>query len=158
MSCCGGPHFSYCGWRVGVACDHWWLFSLLWLLCLGHMCIDLSCYLSGLWLSCGVSKLNWWNIVFPTSGGVGVFCWVWRFIRFALVRGELVIRLGFKGSIVLCHWETLSFDCCPLELGNWCLPSIWFGLRGSLCFILYIIYFAFLLYFLHTHLSLHLLY
>jgi hypothetical protein len=29
MSCCGGPHFSCCGWRVCVACDRWWLFSLL---------------------------------------------------------------------------------------------------------------------------------
>jgi hypothetical protein len=59
MSCYGGPHFSCCGWRVGVACDRWWLFSLLWLLCLGHMCFDLLCCLSGLCLSCGVSKLNW---------------------------------------------------------------------------------------------------
>jgi hypothetical protein len=59
MSCCGGPHFSCCGWRVGCACDHWWLFSLLWLLCLGHMCIDLLCCLNDLCLSWGLSKLIW---------------------------------------------------------------------------------------------------
>jgi hypothetical protein len=37
--------------------------------------------------------------------------------------------------------------------GNWCLPSVWLGLRGSWCFILYILYFSFRLRFLHTHLS-----
>jgi hypothetical protein len=37
--------------------------------------------------------------------------------------------------------------------GNWCLPSLWLGLRGSWCFILYIVYFAFVLHFVHTHLS-----
>jgi hypothetical protein len=37
--------------------------------------------------------------------------------------------------------------------GDWCLPSAWLGLRGSWCFILYIVYFVFLLHFLHTHLS-----
>jgi hypothetical protein len=90
MSCSCDPHFSCCGWRVGRACDHWWLFSLLWLLCLGHMHFDLLCYLSGLYLSCGVSKLNWWNLVFSTSGEIGVFCWVgifgwvWRLLCFTL--------------------------------------------------------------------------
>jgi hypothetical protein len=59
MSCCGGSHFSCCGWRVGVARDRWWLFSLLWLLCLGHMCIDLLCCFSGLCLNWGLSKLIW---------------------------------------------------------------------------------------------------
>jgi hypothetical protein len=33
------------------------------------------------------------------------------------------------------------------------LPSLWLGLRESWCFILYIVYFTFLLHFLHTHLS-----
>jgi hypothetical protein len=37
--------------------------------------------------------------------------------------------------------------------GDWCLPSVWLDLRGSWCFILYIVYFAPLLHFLHTHLS-----
>jgi hypothetical protein len=59
MSCCGGPHFSCCGWQVGVACDHWGLFSLLCFLCLGHMRFELLCCLSGLCLSWGLSKLIW---------------------------------------------------------------------------------------------------
>jgi hypothetical protein len=37
--------------------------------------------------------------------------------------------------------------------GNWSLPSIWLGLKGSWCFALYIVYFAFLLHFPHTHLN-----
>jgi hypothetical protein len=37
--------------------------------------------------------------------------------------------------------------------GNWCLPSAWLVLRGSCCFFLYIVYFAFLLLFLYTHLG-----
>jgi hypothetical protein len=40
-----------------------------------------------------------------------------------------------------------------LSLKNWCLPSIWLGLMGSRCFGAYIVYFVFLLHFLHTHLS-----
>jgi hypothetical protein len=59
MSCCGCPHFSYCGWQVGFACDYWWLFLLLWLLCLGHMHFDLLYCLSGLCLPWGLSKLVW---------------------------------------------------------------------------------------------------
>jgi hypothetical protein len=43
MSCPCDPHFSCCGWWVGFTCDRWWLFSLLWLLCLGHMGFDLLC-------------------------------------------------------------------------------------------------------------------
>jgi hypothetical protein len=103
MSCYGGPHFSCCGWWVSFAWDHWWLFSLLWLLCLGHMRFNLLCCLSGLCLSCGVSKLNWWNLVFSTSGGVDVFYWVWRLIWLPWFEGELVIHLDFRGSIVFCH-------------------------------------------------------
>jgi hypothetical protein len=67
MSCYGGLYFSCCGWWVGFACDRWWLFSLLCLLCLGHMCIDSLCCFSGLCVSWGLYKLIW------SSGGVGVF-------------------------------------------------------------------------------------
>jgi hypothetical protein len=42
--------FLIYGRHVVCACDRWWLFSLLWLLCLGHMCIDLCCCLSDLCL------------------------------------------------------------------------------------------------------------
>jgi hypothetical protein len=37
--------------------------------------------------------------------------------------------------------------------GDWCLPSIWLGLRGIGAFTLYILYFAFLLHFPYTHLN-----
>jgi hypothetical protein len=40
-----------------------------------------------------------------------------------------------------------------LRGGDWCLPSIWLGLRGSWCFIMHIVYFVFLLHFSYTHLS-----
>jgi hypothetical protein len=53
------PYFSYCRWQVVFACDRWWLYSLLWLLCLGHMYFDLLCCLSGLCLPWGLSKLIW---------------------------------------------------------------------------------------------------
>jgi hypothetical protein len=37
--------------------------------------------------------------------------------------------------------------------GTLCLPSLWHGLRGSLCFTLYILYFIFiLLHFIHIYL------
>jgi hypothetical protein len=82
-------HSPYCGWRMCFACDHWWLFLLLWLLFLGHMHFDLLCCLSGLCLSCGVSKLNWWNLVFSTPGGVGMFDWIWRFVWYVLDSGGI---------------------------------------------------------------------
>jgi hypothetical protein len=69
ISCSCDPYFSCCGWRVRRAYDHWWLFLLLWLLCLGHMHFGMP----GSCLSCGVSKLNWWNLVFSTSGGIVMF-------------------------------------------------------------------------------------
>jgi hypothetical protein len=137
MSCPCNPHFSCCGWWVGFACDRWWLFSLLWLLCLGHMCFDLPCCFSGLYLS---------------LGGVGVFGRIWCLVWFALVQGEYG----------LLHWESSCLGYYPFEFGTWCLPPIWLGLRGSLWFalgwggvgalacILYILLFSCILF---THLS-----
>jgi hypothetical protein len=57
MSCTCDPHFSCCGWWVGTACDHWWLFFILWFLCLGLMRLDLPCCLGGLCLPWGLFKL-----------------------------------------------------------------------------------------------------
>jgi hypothetical protein len=59
ISCPCDPHFSCCGWWVGRACDHWWLFLLLCLLCLGHMRFDLLYCLNALCLPWGLSKLIW---------------------------------------------------------------------------------------------------
>jgi hypothetical protein len=105
------PYFSCCGWWVGFACDRWWLFLLLWLLCLGHMCFDLPCCFSGLYLS---------------SGGVGVFGRIWHLVWFALVQGEYD----------LLHWKTSCLGYYPFEFETWCLLFIWLGLRGSLWFAL----------------------
>jgi hypothetical protein len=129
MSCPCDPHFSCCGWRVGRACDHWWLFSLLWLLCLGHMWFDLPYCFSGLYLS---------------SGGVGIFCWVWRLIWFALVLGG-VCSFALRNLMVwlLPSWVWKIGVCHPYGL-------VWGGVGACA---LYIIYFVFLLHFLHTHLS-----
>jgi hypothetical protein len=37
--------------------------------------------------------------------------------------------------------------------GNWCLPSVWLGLRGELVLFLVYCIFCFSLHFLYTHLS-----
>jgi hypothetical protein len=147
MSCYGGPHFSYAGWRVGCACDRWWLFSLLWLLCLGHICFDLPCCFSGLYLS---------------SGGVDSFVEFGAWFDLSWFEGELVIRFGFRGSMVSCIEKPrvlvttlLSSEldgCHPYGLvwgGAYDLP----GFEGELVLFLYIVYFTFLLHFLCTHLS-----
>jgi hypothetical protein len=103
MSCPCDPHFSCCGWRVGFVCDRWWLFSHLWLLCRVYMRFNLLYCLSGLCLSYGVSKLNWWGIVFSTSGGVNVFCWVWHLIWLSWFGGSLwfALALGKVLSFVI---------------------------------------------------------
>jgi hypothetical protein len=140
MSCCGGPLFPCCRWWVGYAYDRWWLFSLslLWLLCLSHMCFDLPCCFSGLYLS---------------SGGVGVFGWIWRLVWFALGSGGV--------------WSFVLRNLVLFLLPSWvwklvfAIRMTWFevelviciGLRGSWWFIMYIVYFVFFLHFLHSHLS-----
>jgi hypothetical protein len=143
MSCCGGPHFSCCAWRVGFACDRWGLFLLLWLLCLGHMRFDLLFCLSGLCLPWGLSKLIWQNLGFSTSEEVGVFCWVWCLIWSALVWGGACDSPWFQGEYDLLHWETMCLVCCPPEFRTCCVSSLWLDWRGSLCLILYDLYYCF---------------
>jgi hypothetical protein len=137
MSCCGGPHFSCCECRVGYAYDCWWLFSLLLLLCLGHMCFDLPYCFNGLYLS---------------SGGVGIFGWVWRVVWFTLDSGGV--------------WSFVLRNLVLFLLPSWvwklvfAIRMAWFegeiviclGLRGSWCFILYtcIIYFLSCILFIFT--------
>jgi hypothetical protein len=138
MSCYGGPHFSYAGWRVGCACDRWWLFSLLWLLCLGHICFDLPCCFSGLYLS---------------SGGVGSFVEFGAWFDLPWFEGELVIRFGFRGSMVSCIEKprilvttllSSELDVChlyDLVWGGACdLP--WFEGELVLCRVYYIFCFS----------------
>jgi hypothetical protein len=58
-----------------------------------------------------------------------------------------LIRLHFRGSMLFCIEKPHDFVTTLLSLENWCLPSIWLGFRGSRCFGVYIVYFAFLLHF-----------
>jgi hypothetical protein len=63
-----------------------------------------------------------------------------------------VIHLGFRGSDLL-PLRNHVLCCCPLEFSTCCVSFLWLDLRSSSYFILYIVYFTFSLYFLHTHLS-----
>jgi hypothetical protein len=84
------PHFSCYGWQVGFACDRWWLFLLLWLLCLGHR---------SLWFtlaSRGVRSFALRNLVFWLLPS-----WVQNLMfvtHMAWFEGELMICLGLMGS------------------------------------------------------------
>jgi hypothetical protein len=80
-----------------VVNDKWFMLMIiddysryLWQLCLGYRSIDLLNCLSDLSLSWDLSKLNWWNLVFSSSGGVDVFVWVWHLFLFALISGGMV--------------------------------------------------------------------
>jgi hypothetical protein len=137
MSCPCDPHFSCCGWWVGRACDHWWLFLILWLLCLGHLCINLLCLFSSLCVFWGLSKLIW------SLRGVDAFDWVWRLIWFAFVWVGACNSPWLQREYDLLYWEISCFGYCPLELKTLCLSSLWLGLRGSWCCILYICIFCF---------------
>jgi hypothetical protein len=80
----------------------------------------------------------------------------------SLLQGELASLVEFDaccvspwvlGEYALLHWEISWFGYCPLELEiGACHPNslIWGGVSA---FVLYIIHFAFLLHFLHTHIS-----
>jgi hypothetical protein len=59
----------------------------------------------------------------------------------------------FQGEYGFCYCKSLYFSCYPLEFGNWYLPSLWLGLRGSLCFTLYILYPFYRIAFHHIHIS-----
>jgi hypothetical protein len=104
MSYTCDPYFSCCGWREGFSCDHWWLFSLLWLLYLGHMCFDLLCWFSGLCLSWG------WCLVCFTLASEGVWPFALR---------NLVVWL-------LSSWDG-NWCCHPYGLiwGGWCFYLIY---------------------------------
>jgi hypothetical protein len=66
------------------------------------------------------------------------------------LRGSLWFALA-TGRVLSFVIEKPWVWLLPSWVGNWCLSSIWLGLRGSWCFGVYIVYFVFLLYFLHTH-------
>jgi hypothetical protein len=118
----------------------------MWKLCLGQMCIDLLCCLSGLCLSCGVPKLNCWNLVFSTSGGSASFVEFDAWFDLPWFEGELVIRLGFRGSMIFCHWKTMCFVAAlqSFELAV-CHPYglIWGGAHVLSCILYILLFIAF---------------
>jgi hypothetical protein len=88
----------------------------------------------------------------PLQGELASFVKFGASFDLSWFEGELVIRFGFRGSMAFCIEKHRGLVTALL---SWklVLPSIWLDLRGSWCFVLYIVYFAFLLHFLHTHLS-----
>jgi hypothetical protein len=78
-----------------------------------------------------------------------------HFLRDHIEKGDIEMRyIDIERQLADIFTKPLdSSRFADLRGGDWCLPSIWLGLRGSWCFTLYIVYFAFLLHFLHTHLS-----
>jgi hypothetical protein len=145
MSCPCDPNFSCCGWRVGFACDRWWLFSFLCLLCLGHMCFDLPYCFSDLYLS---------------SGGVGVFVkfdvccvlpWVQGSMVFCIEKPRVLVTTLLSSKLDVCHPYGLVWGgACDLpwfegELVLWrvycifCLSLVFSSYSPkSLCFTCYI--------------------
>jgi hypothetical protein len=78
-----------------------------------------------------------------------------HFLRDHVEKGDIEMRY-IDTKRQLADILTKSLDAsrfADLRGGNWCLASVWLSLKGSWCFFLHIIYFAFLLHFLHTHLS-----
>jgi hypothetical protein len=78
-----------------------------------------------------------------------------HFLRDHVEKGDIEMRyINTERRLADIFTKSLdSFRFADLGAGNWCLPSIWLGLRGSWCF--YIVYylFCFSLHFIHTHLS-----
>jgi hypothetical protein len=79
-----------------------------------------------------------------------------HFLRDHVEKGDIEMRY-MDTERLLVDIFTKPIDAsrfAALQGGNWCLSSLWLDLRKSLCSILYILYhFAFLLHFLHVHLS-----
>jgi hypothetical protein len=75
-----------------------------------------------------------------------------HFLRDHVEKGDVKMRY-IDIERQLANIFTKSLDSSRFAGGNSCLLSIWLSLKGSWCFILYIVYFALLLHFLHTHLS-----
>jgi hypothetical protein len=78
-----------------------------------------------------------------------------HFLRDHVEKGDIEMRyIDIERQLADIFTKPLgSSRFAVLRQGNCCLPSILLGLRGSWCFGMYIVYFSFLLHFLHTHLS-----
>jgi hypothetical protein len=67
-----------------------------------------------------------------------------HFLRDHVEKGDIVIKyIDTERQLVDIFTKPLDAShVAALQGGTWCLPSLWLGLRGSLCFILYILFFS----------------
>jgi hypothetical protein len=68
-----------------------------------------------------------------------------HFLRDHIEKGDIEMRyIDTERHLTDIFTKPLdSSRFAALQGGNWCLPSLWLGLRGSWCFILYICIFRF---------------
>jgi hypothetical protein len=68
-----------------------------------------------------------------------------HFLSDHVEKGDIEMRyIDTESQLVNIFTKPLnSSQFVDLQGGNWCLPSVWLGLRGSWCFILYIYIFCF---------------
>jgi hypothetical protein len=78
-----------------------------------------------------------------------------HFLRDHIEKGDIEMRyIDTERQMANIFTKPLdAFHFADLRGGIGVCYFLWLGLRGSSCVILYIVYFAFLLHFLHTHLS-----
>jgi hypothetical protein len=87
-----------------------------------------------------------------------------HFLRDHVEKGDIVMKyIDTERQLADIFTKPLDVTrLASLQGGAWCWPSLWLGLRESLCFILYILYFIFIaLHFFHIYLIylvLHLVY
>jgi hypothetical protein len=62
-----------------------------------------------------------------------------HFLRDHVEKGDIEMRyIDIEGQLADIFTKPLTLLALLLDRENWCLPSLWLGLRGSLYFILYI--------------------
>jgi hypothetical protein len=153
MCRCGDPHFSYCGWRVGFAYDCWWLLSLLWLLCLGHM--RLNCFIVWVVYACLDVCLSSFDKTLgsPLQGELASLVRFDAWFVLPRVQGGMVFYIEKPRILVttLLSWKLVVAIHMAWFEESLCFALVW----GRVCaFILYICIVCFSLTFaLHTHLS-----
>jgi hypothetical protein len=78
-----------------------------------------------------------------------------HFLRDHVEKGDIEMKYtDTERQLADIFTKPLDATCfASLRGGTWCLPTLWHGLRGSLCFTLYILYLKFIaLYFIHIYL------
>jgi hypothetical protein len=130
--------FFLCWWRVSLACDRWWLFSLLWLLCLGHMCIDLLCCFNGICVSWGLPKLIWsWGGASDSPWLQGEYCLLslrnlvfWLLPSWVENLVFVILLPWFEGELVL--WRVYCIFYFSIVFASYSPKSLGFTYYTSL--------------------------